>query len=79
MERNDAELMFNEWIMQYCVDPNGASDQTKAQRPLADAKVEVREVAGKPGYYEAVAYMRPHYQLEAITTSLRLVAEMPKK
>ena len=45
----------------------------------ADAKVEVREVEGRPGWYEAVAYLRPHYQLEALTTSMRLVAEVPKK
>ncbi len=79
MERGQAEELFNEWILNYCVDPTGASDDTKARMPLADAKVEVREVAGKPGWYEAVAYMRPHYQLEGISTSLRLVAEMPKK
>jgi type VI secretion system protein ImpC len=79
MERGQCEQWLNDWIMNYCVDPNGASDDTKARRPLADAKVEVREVAGKPGWYEAVAYLRPHYQLETLTTSLRLVAEVPKK
>ena len=47
--------------------------------PLAEASVEVREVKGKPGWYEAVAYLRPHFQLETLTTSMRLVAEVPKK
>ena len=79
MERGECEQWLNDWIMNYCVDPNGASDDTKAQRPLAEARVEVREVAGKPGWYEAVAYLRPHFQLETLTTSLRLVAEVPKK
>jgi type VI secretion system protein ImpC len=51
----------------------------KAKCPLADAKVEVREVKGKPGWYEAVAWLRPHFQLETLTTSMRLVAEVPKK
>ena len=49
------------------------------QKPLADASIEVRAVKGKPGSYEAVAYMRPHYQLESLSTSMRLVAEVPKK
>ena len=79
MERGECEQWLNDWITNYCVDPNGASDDTKARRPLAEARVEVREVAGKPGWYEAVAYLRPHFQLETLTTSLRLVAEVPKK
>ena len=53
--------------------------KTKAEKPLADANVEVREVKGKPGWYEAVAYLRPHFQLETLSTSMRLVAEVPKK
>jgi type VI secretion system protein ImpC len=79
MEVTDCSAWLNRWINNYTVNPNGASDEVKAQRPLADAKVEVREVKGKPGYYEAVAYLRPHFQLEALTTSMRLVAEVPKR
>ena len=60
--------------------PGAASaTTTKAKKPLADAKVEVRAVKGKPGWYEAVAYLRPHFQLETLSTSMRLVAEVPKK
>ncbi len=70
---------LNSWIGNFCVDPNGADDYTKAQRPLAEARIDVREVAGKPGWYEAVAYLKPHYQLETLSTSMRLVAEIPKK
>jgi type VI secretion system protein ImpC len=79
MEVGDCAVWLNRWINNYCVDPNGASDEIKAKKPLADARVEVREVKGKPGYYEAVAYLRPHFQLEALTTSMRLVAEVPKR
>ncbi len=79
MEVNECGAWLNRWIMNYCVDPNGVSDEIKAKKPLADARVDVREVKGKPGYYEAVAFLRPHYQLEALTTSMRLVAEVPKK
>ncbi len=79
METKDCAQWLNDWIQNFVCDPNGASDETKAKFPLADAKVEVREVEGRPGWYEAVAYLRPHYQLEALTTSMRLVAEVPKK
>jgi type VI secretion system protein ImpC len=79
MEVGDCTAWLNRWINNYCVDPNGASDEVKAKKPLADAKITVQEVKGKPGYYEAVAYLRPHFQLEALTTSMRLVAEVPKR
>jgi type VI secretion system protein ImpC len=79
METKDCAQWLNDWIQNFVCDPSGASDETKAKFPLADAKVEVREVEGRPGWYEAVAYLRPHYQLEALTTSMRLVAEVPKK
>jgi type VI secretion system protein ImpC len=80
MEVGDCERWLNEWIKNYVLsNPGSAGDKLKAQKPLADAKVEVREVKGKPGYYEAVAWLRPHFQLEALTTSMRLVAEVPKK
>jgi type VI secretion system protein ImpC len=80
MEVGEANTWLNDWIQNYVVaNPEMVGDDVKAQKPLADARVEVRPVKGKPGYYEAVAYMRPHYQLESLTTSMRLVAEVPKK
>ena len=79
METGDCERWLNEWIKNYVVDPKGASDAVKAKRPLSDARVDVRPVDGKPGWFEAVAYLRPHYQLETLTTSMRLVAEIPKR
>jgi type VI secretion system protein ImpC len=80
MEVKDCERWLNDWINNYVVaNPEDAGDETKAKRPLSEARVEVREVKGKPGWYEAIAYLRPHYQLEALSTSMRLVAEVPKK
>jgi type VI secretion system protein ImpC len=80
MEVKDCERWLNNWIQNYVTpNPENVSAAEKAQKPLADAKVEVREVKGKPGWYEAVAYLRPHFQLEALTTSMRLVAEVPQK
>jgi len=80
MEVKDCEKWLNEWIMNYVVaNPESAGDEVKAKAPLADARVEVRAVKGKPGWYEAVAWLRPHFQLETLTTSMRLVAEVPKR
>jgi len=80
MEVKECEVWLNQWIQNYVVpNPEDVGDKTKAQKPLSEARVEVRAVKGKPGYYEAVCYMRPHFQLEALSTSMRLVAEVPKK
>ena len=54
-----------------------ASESDKARRPLADAEVKVEEVAGNPGYYSSKFFLRPHYQLEGLTISLRLVSKLP--
>jgi type VI secretion system protein ImpC len=54
-----------------------ADQATKAKYPLREAKVDVEEVKGKPGVYRAVAYLRPHFQLDELNVSLRLVAELP--
>jgi type VI secretion system protein ImpC len=80
MEVKDCERWLNDWINNYVIaNPEDAGDEAKAKSPLADARVEVREDKGKPGWYEAVAWLRPHFQLETLTTSMRLVAEVPKK
>jgi type VI secretion system protein ImpC len=63
--------------MQYVTEDDTASPVTKAQYPLREARVDVSEVPGKPGVYRAVAFLRPHFQLDELTVSLRLVAELP--
>jgi type VI secretion system protein ImpC len=69
---------LNNWIMNYVDgDPANSSESTKAQRPLAAAEVQVEEVEGNPGYYTSRFYLRPHYQLEGLTVSLRLVSKLP--
>lgn len=77
-ERNDMQRWLNQWIMQY-VDgnPGTSSEETKARKPLAAAEVVVEEVEGNPGYYTSKFYLRPHYQLEGLTVSLRLVSKLP--
>jgi type VI secretion system protein ImpC len=74
------EKWLNEWIMQYVDgDPVNSSEETKAKRPLAAAEVKVEDVEGNPGYYKANFYLRPHYQLEGLTVSLRLVSKLPSQ
>ncbi|MDP3001277.1 MAG: type VI secretion system contractile sheath large subunit [Bryobacterales bacterium] len=78
MSRTDCERWLNQWIQQYVTPDDTASPAVKAQHPLREARIEVFEVAGKPGVYRAVAFMRPHFQLDELSVSLRLVAELPK-
>jgi len=75
-ERGDMQKWLNEWIRQFTVD-GSASDEIKATKPLAEASVEVEEVPGNPGYYTSRFFLRPHYQLEGLTVSLRLVSKLP--
>ena len=78
MEASDAEQWLNKWINGYVNASPGASPEMKARYPLADARVEVKEVPGQPGVFNAIAYMRPWLQMEELTASLRLVANIPK-
>lgn len=76
-ERPQLVAELNQWIMQYASDPSSAED-VKRQKPLADARIEVTEVEGRPGYYEAKAYLRPHIQLEGIDVNLGVVSRLPQ-
>ena len=75
-ERAEMETWLNNWIQQYTVD-SSSSEEIKAKRPLAAAEVKVQEVPGNPGYYTSQFWLRPHYQLEGLTVSLRLVSKLP--
>jgi type VI secretion system protein ImpC len=77
MSREEAEVFLNRWITRYVTPDDSASPAAKAERPLREARIDVSEVAGKPGVYKAVAFLRPHFQLDELTVSLRLVAELP--
>lgn len=78
MEVDEAEQWLNKWIMNYVNGSPGASAEMKAKYPLREARVEVREVPGQPGVFNAIAYLRPWLQMEELTASLRLVANIPK-
>ena len=78
MSRIDCERYLNQWIMNYVTADDSASPTVKAQFPLRDARVEVVEIPGKPGAYKAVAFLKPHFQLDELQVSLRLVTDLPK-
>jgi type VI secretion system protein ImpC len=77
-EAEDVQRDLNRWIMQY-VDSEGGGEDMRLRFPLRDAKIEVVEVPGQPGSYNAVAHLRPWLQMEELTTSLRMVARIPTK
>ena len=74
----NVEEFLNRWIRQYVVEDDNASQETKAAYPLREASVQVSEIPGRPGVYRAVAFVRPHFQLDELSVSLRLVAELPQ-
>jgi type VI secretion system protein ImpC len=77
-ERSDMERWLSEWVMNYVDgDPAHSSETIKARKPLSAAEVVVDEIEGNPGYYSAKFFLRPHYQLEGLTVSLRLVSKLP--
>ena len=77
-ERDEVQAWLQKWIMNYVDgDPARSSESTKARKPLAAAEVIVEEVEGNPGYYTSKFHLRPHYQLEGLTVSLRLVSKLP--
>jgi len=78
MARSDCQVFLNRWIMNYVTPDDNASPEAKARFPLREARVEVMDVPGKPGAYRAVAFLRPHFQLDELSVSLRLVADLPK-
>jgi type VI secretion system protein ImpC len=77
MEATDVEAWLNRWILNYVNSNESAGQETKARYPLREAQVRVQEIPGKPGSYNAVAYLRPWLQMEELTTSLRMVARIP--
>ena len=67
------------WLSDYCVaNPESIGMEARARKPLRDERVEVRERRGKPGHYDAVIHLQPHFLLDELSVSLRLVTELPR-
>jgi type VI secretion system protein ImpC len=77
MSAEDVQNYLNRWIGNYVMGKDDAGQELKARYPLREARIDVTEIPGKPGCYNAIAFLRPHFQLEELTTSIRLVAELP--
>ena len=77
MTRGECQAYMNRWINNYVVGSDDAGQELKAQYPLREARIDVSEIPGKPGAYRAVAFLKPHFQLDELTVWLRLVAELP--
>ncbi len=78
--RQQMQTWLSDWVLNYVDgDPDNSSEETKARKPLASAEVVVEEVEGAPGYYTSKFYLKPHYQLEGLTVSLRLVSRLPSE
>src|SRR5438105_6567486 len=75
--RGEVERFLNNWINNYTVANDDVGFEMKAKNPLKEARIEVVEIPGKPGAYRAVAFLRPHFQLDELTMSMRLVADLP--
>ncbi len=75
--RASIESFLNQWVARYVTVDDEASQEVKARLPLREARVEVAEIQGRPGVYSGVIFIRPHFQLEELTASIRLVAELP--
>jgi len=77
MTKDNVSMFLNRWISAYVLLDDEAAQSTKAKYPLREARVDVSEIPGKPGCYNAVVFLRPHFQLDELTASIRLVAELP--
>ncbi len=78
MSRDECHRFLNDWITNYVTEDDLASSEVKAKKPLREARIDVEEIPGRPGAYRAVAYLRPHFQLDRLEVMLSLVAELPE-
>jgi type VI secretion system protein ImpC len=78
MSRDECHRFLNDWITRYVTEDDLASAEVKAKKPLREARIDVEEIPGRPGAYRAVAYLRPHFQLDRLDVMLSLVAELPE-
>lgn len=75
--RDSVQTYLNNWIADYVLINDNAPQEIKAQYPLREARIDVTDVPGRPGSYRATVFLRPHFQLEELTASIRLVASLP--
>jgi type VI secretion system protein ImpC len=77
LTKDNISKYLNTWIANYVLLNDDASQKVKAQYPLREARIDVFDIPGKPGSYTSVVYLRPHFQMEDLSVSIRLVATLP--
>ena len=77
LTKDNVQQFLTTWISDYVLDKDDAGQDLKARYPLREARIDVSDIPGRPGEYSATVFLRPHFQLEGLTTSIRLVAELP--
>jgi type VI secretion system protein ImpC len=77
MTKDNVAAYLNNWIADYVLLNDDAGQETKARLPLREARIDVTDVPGKPGAYRAVVFLKPHFQLNELSVSMRLVADLP--
>lgn len=77
LTKDNVRLYLNNWIANYVLLNDDATQEVKAKFPLREARIDVYDIPGKPGSYRSVVYLKPHFQMEELTASIRLVAELP--
>lgn len=70
------EEFLNDWISNYVLLNTNAPLTLKATNPLSDARIQVREKPAKPGSFDVIMHIKPHFQLNVLVTSIRLVTNL---
>ena len=78
MNREEMFGYLNNWVAHYVLLNVDAPHAVKARFPLSEARVDVYDVASDVGMYQAIIYLKPHFQLEGLTASIRMVATLPE-
>ena len=69
-EPDELQHFLQDWIAGYVNPDSEAPPETKAKFPLREASVEVLKVPDKPGVYQCVMRLAPHYELEQLSASV---------
>lgn len=72
----DCQRVFQNWLNQYTTSSEGASNVLKARYPLSESRVEIHEQPGRIGYFTCVVHLKPHFQLDQLVSSIKLVTEL---
>lgn len=77
-ERGDLERELNTWIRQYVADQENPPAEVRSRKPLRQAKIEVLDVEGEPGWYQVALSVRPHFKYMGASFELSLVGRLDR-